>query len=73
MDSVYKAVGAAGVPTLLLWGVADRTVPFETNASVRAAIPQAEFHPIEGAAHLPILEQARRTDSLIMAFLASHK
>ncbi len=72
MDSVYRAVGATGVPTLLLWGVADRTVPFEANVSVRRAIPRAEFHAIEGAAHLPILEQAPRTDSLILAFLAAH-
>jgi pimeloyl-ACP methyl ester carboxylesterase len=72
MDSVYRAVGATGVPTLLLWGIADQTVPFETNGSVRRAIPGAEFHPIEGAAHLPIIEQAHHTDSLILAFLAKH-
>ena len=72
MDSVYRAVGATGVPTLLLWGIADQTVPFETNGSVRRAIPGAEFHSIEGAAHLPILEQAQHTDSLILAFLAKH-
>jgi pimeloyl-ACP methyl ester carboxylesterase len=72
MDSVYRAVAATGVPTLLLWGIADRTVPFETNGSVRQAIPSAEFHAIEGAAHLPIIEQAQHTDSLIIAFLAKH-
>ena len=72
MDSVYRAVGATGVPTLLLWGIADQTVPFETNGSVCRAIPGVEFHSIEGAAHLPILEQAQHTDSLILAFLAKH-
>src|SRR5262249_39764521 len=72
MDSVYRAVGATGVPTLLLWGIADQTVPFATNVTVRNAIPKTEFHPIEGAAHLPILEQARRTNSLILSFLAAH-
>jgi pimeloyl-ACP methyl ester carboxylesterase len=49
--------------------VKDETVPFERNAMVRKAIPGAEFHAIEGAAHLPILEQAARTDSIILAFL----
>jgi pimeloyl-ACP methyl ester carboxylesterase len=72
MDSVYRGVAATGVPTLLLWGTADQTVPFERNASVRAAIPGAEFHAVDGAAHLPILEQAQRADSLILAFLAAH-
>jgi pimeloyl-ACP methyl ester carboxylesterase len=72
MDSVYQGVAATGVPTMILWGIADQTVPFETSASVRHDIPKAEFHAIEGAAHLPILEQAPHTDSLILAFLKAH-
>jgi len=70
LDSVYQHVGQLSVPVLLIWGTADKTVPFERNASVRKAIPTAEFHAIDGAAHLPILEQARLTDSLVLAFLA---
>jgi pimeloyl-ACP methyl ester carboxylesterase len=72
MDSVYSTVGAAGMPVLLLWGVADKTVPFERSAGVRRAIPSAEFHPIEHAGHLPILEQAALADSLILDFLPRH-
>jgi pimeloyl-ACP methyl ester carboxylesterase len=44
-------------------------VPFANNASVRAAIPNAEFHPIDDAGHLPILERAAYTDSIILAWL----
>ena len=69
MDSVYRTVDKGGMPVLLVWGMKDKTVPFERNERVREAIPRAEFHPIDGAAHLPILEQAGRTDSLIIAFL----
>ena len=72
MDSVYHAVAAAGVPVLLLWGTEDKTVPFANNKSVRAAIPNAEFHAIPDAAHLPILERAAVADSLILQFLARH-
>lgn len=68
-DSLYGRVAAGKFPVLLIWGVKDETVPFERNAMVRKAIPAAEFHAIEGAAHLPILEQAARTDSIILAFL----
>lgn len=73
MDSVYRTVAASHVPVMLLWGTADHTVPFARNASVRAAIPTADFHPIADAAHLPILEQAARTDSLFLAFLKTHR
>jgi pimeloyl-ACP methyl ester carboxylesterase len=69
MDSVYATVARANIPVLLIWGTSDNTVPFARNESVRKAIPTAEFHPIEGAAHLPILERAALTDSLIMSFL----
>lgn len=69
MDSVYQSVARAKLPVLLLWGTADNTVPFARNENVRRAIPTAEFHAIEGAAHLPILERASLTDSLILNFL----
>jgi pimeloyl-ACP methyl ester carboxylesterase len=69
MDSVYHMVATAKVPVLLIWGVHDHTVPFANNASVRAAIPNAEFHPIDDAGHLPILERAAYTDSIILSFL----
>ena len=45
LDSVYRALGATSVPVLLLWGTKDETVPFANNASVRADIPHAEYHP----------------------------
>lgn len=70
MDSVYARVAETKVPVLLLWGTADKTVPFALNETVRKAIPSAEFHAIDGAGHLPILEQAPTTDSLMLDFLA---
>lgn len=71
-DTLYARVGKSGVPVLLLWGVADKTVPFDRNSSVRRAIPDAEFHAIDGAAHLPIVERASVADSLILDFLSRH-
>jgi len=70
LDTVYQRVGATTIPVLLIWGTSDKTVPYERSAGVRKAIPAAEFHPIDSAAHLPILERAHLTDSIIAAFLA---
>jgi pimeloyl-ACP methyl ester carboxylesterase len=72
-DTIYARVATAGIPVLLLWGEQDKTVPFERNALVRTAIPAAEFHAIAGAGHLPILERASFTDSLMVAFLGRTK
>jgi pimeloyl-ACP methyl ester carboxylesterase len=70
MDSVYERVAKSALPVLLVWGKVDRTVPFSLSDGVRRNIPSAEFHAIDGAAHLAILEKAQETDSLILAFLA---
>jgi pimeloyl-ACP methyl ester carboxylesterase len=72
MDTLYAHVAKTDVPVLLLWGTKDVTVPFERSAGVRAAMPNAEFHAIDGAAHLPILERAAESDSLILQFLNRH-
>ena len=70
MDTVYQRVARESIPVLLVWGKEDKTVPFERSEGVRKAIPAAEFHAIDGVGHLPILEKAQLTDSLILAFLA---
>jgi pimeloyl-ACP methyl ester carboxylesterase len=72
-DTIYARVAAAHLPVLLVWGEKDRTVPFERNELVRKAIPSAEFQAVPGVGHLPILERATYTDSLILDFLSRTK
>jgi pimeloyl-ACP methyl ester carboxylesterase len=69
MDTVYQRVAATSIPVLLIWGKEDKTVPFVLSDGVRKAIPTAEFHAIDSAGHLPMLERAAATDSIIRAFL----
>jgi pimeloyl-ACP methyl ester carboxylesterase len=45
------------VPTLVLWGMADRVTPPDYGRAYAAAIPRARFAAIEGAGHFPHLEQ----------------
>ena len=68
-DTLYTRVATGKFPVLLIWGVKDATVPFERNALVRKAIPGAEFHAIDAAGHLPILEKAPETNAIILSFL----
>lgn len=71
LDSVYARVGALGTPTLLLWGMQDSTVTIDHAEGVRKAIPQAQYHPIERAAHLPHMERPDVTNPLLIGFLRS--
>lgn len=69
LDSVYARVGAAGTPTLLIWGKEDQTVKIEHAASVQRAIPQARFYPIDNAGHLPHMERTDVVNPLLIDFL----
>jgi pimeloyl-ACP methyl ester carboxylesterase len=72
IDSMYRRTGQLTVPTLLLWGSEDKTVPFALSDSVRRDIPRAEFHAIAGAGHLPGLEKPAETHGLLVQFLRAH-
>jgi pimeloyl-ACP methyl ester carboxylesterase len=71
LDSVYAQVGALGTPTLLLWGTEDSTVSIVHAPEVRRAIPQARYHPIERAGHLPHMERPDVVNPLLIGFLRS--
>jgi pimeloyl-ACP methyl ester carboxylesterase len=45
------------IPTLVLWGEADRVVTPDYGRAFAAAIPGARFVTVEGAGHFPHLEQ----------------
>ena len=71
LDSVYARVGTLGKPTLVIWGMQDSTVSIKEADGVRKAIPQAQYHPIERAGHLPIMERTDVVNPLLIAFLRS--
>jgi len=70
-DSIgaYAQVGKSGKPVMLVWGRADITVPFAVSDEVRRAIPQAEFHAIDDAAHVPFYEHPEIVNPLLIEFL----
>jgi pimeloyl-ACP methyl ester carboxylesterase len=56
------------VPTLFLWGAADRIVSEVYGRAFCAMIPGARFEPIERAGHFPHLEQPEEFARRIQAF-----
>jgi pimeloyl-ACP methyl ester carboxylesterase len=72
LDSIYARVGALGKPTLLIWGKEDSTVAITHAEGVRKAIPQAQYHPIDRAGHLPHMERTDVVNPLLIGFLRSN-
>jgi pimeloyl-ACP methyl ester carboxylesterase len=61
--------GRVTAPTLLIWGARDRLLPVELAADWQRAIPQARLEVIEGAAHVPMVEEPSVFAERLLDFL----
>jgi pimeloyl-ACP methyl ester carboxylesterase len=66
----YEQVGRQERPMMLIWGREDQTVPFTNSKRVRELLPQVEFHPIDGAGHIPHYELPDVVNPLLIDFLS---
>ncbi len=57
------------VPTLVLCGREDAFCPVETHELIQDLIPNAELFIVEGAGHLPVLEQPHITNNVLEHWL----
>jgi pimeloyl-ACP methyl ester carboxylesterase len=57
------------IPTLVLWGTADRVTKSEYGRAYASAIPNARFESIEGAGHFPHLEQPEAFARSVLNFV----
>jgi len=65
----YEQVGKTDKPVLLFWGRNDKTVPFEYSKTLRATLPNVEFHAIEDCGHIPHYEKPDVVNPILLEFL----
>lgn len=65
----YQALGKLTMPKLLFWGRNDNTVPFEHSQTLRAAVPNIQFHVIEACGHIPHYEKPDAVNPILLDFL----
>jgi pimeloyl-ACP methyl ester carboxylesterase len=68
-EDQIRRLGRHPRPVLIVWGRQDLVAPFSENESLRAAMPRAQFLPVDSAAHLPHLEQPDVVIPAIVRFL----
>ena len=68
---LFRRVGGLGKPVMLIWGTEDQTVPFKHSATFMKLVPNAEFHPIDRAKHIPHFERPDFVNPLFVDFLRS--
>lgn len=59
------------IPTLLIWGDADKRSPLGVGQAIRDAIPGARLEVIPGAGHLSNLERSSEFNALVRRFCLS--
>jgi 3-oxoadipate enol-lactonase len=67
-EPVLDALAAVSVPTLVVSGSEDRTLPAVHSRRIADHLPGARHVEISGAAHLAALEKPQDADSLILDF-----
>jgi len=65
----YEKVGATGIPVLLTWGTADIVIMENSITGILKAIPEAEYHEIEGGGHLVHYENPESINPVLIEFL----
>lgn len=53
----WSTLASTKIPTLLVWGDADRFVPVDVGRRIATLMPHARFVSLEGCGHLPTLER----------------
>ncbi|MGI4982400.1 MAG: alpha/beta fold hydrolase [Janthinobacterium lividum] len=54
----WATLAASTIPTLLVWGEADRFVPLDVGRRIAERMPHARFASLPGCGHFPTLERA---------------
>ena len=72
LDEVGRLLPAiANIPTLLIWGSADRAVPLASAHPLMSKLNHAELAVMDGAGHLPYEEMPQQFNELVLRFLRS--
>jgi pimeloyl-ACP methyl ester carboxylesterase len=58
------------MPTLIVWGERDRTIPIAHGLAARHSIPRCRFQSLPGAAHFPNLEDPEGLAAALREFIA---
>lgn len=55
-ETLFPLLPGISIPTLIIWGSEDKTLPLETSKVFRSAVPNSYIRVVWGAGHFPHLE-----------------
>lgn len=69
LDDVRPLLPHITAPTLLVWGTLDALTPLRDGEYMNAHIPNARMLVVDGAAHMPMVDQPERFNTEVLGFL----
>ena len=69
LEHDFAIMGRQDRDVLLVWGTADKILPFDLSRIARELLPRAEFHVVEEGSHIAHWEQPEAVNPVILGFL----
>jgi len=71
VSAVDRLYLLASMPTLIVWGERDNTIPLEHGRAMHEAVPHSRFETLPRAAHFPHLEDPEGLARVLLDFIDS--
>ena len=68
---IVNNLGTIEQPVLIIWGRQDRVLPLAHGQAAVSRFPKANLEVIDNCGHLPMFEEAKKFNELILGFLAN--
>ena len=65
----YRIMALRNIPTLVIWGTADKTMPYYQSELMRGILPLAKYVTYNGSGHIFVYDEGERTAKDILGFL----
>ena len=65
----YKKLAEKQIPTLVLWGTLDATMPYMQIDRMKEVLPEATFVTLEDSGHIFLYDEGERTMEQVLPFL----
>ncbi len=67
----YKILGEKDIPTLILWGTLDSTVPYSGASKIQELFPKSKLATFEGVEHSIVYSHPEKLNQMILGFLGN--
>ena len=69
----YYSVAEQKIPMLVIWGTADRTMPYYQIDRMKEICPDAKYETFDGSGHIFLFDEGDHTMNIVMPFIKKNE